>query len=128
MTSKNESEKDDNEQVAGTDSTQQKLEHLDSKSALEKNRMTSLQPEHTRQAHVTEDDARANSHEAGLRHIIRLQRQALSRQNLRIQQQRTTITRLNQALRDSNNLNEEQPSAQQDSNSWLRSLLRSKNG
>ncbi len=37
--------------------------------------------------------------EAGLRHIIRLQHQALSQQNMRIQQQRSMIVRLSVAVK-----------------------------
>ncbi len=69
-----------------------------------------------------------NTAEAGLRHIIRLQHQALSQQSIRIQQQRTLIFRLNMLVnklkQQSFVLNEKRPSARF---RWLDALLRPHN-
>ena len=63
------------------------------------------------------------ANEAELRRVIRLQRQALNKQGLRIEQQRALITRLNHSLKQMHLL------AQKHSvTSWLRSLLSRKNG
>jgi len=93
----------------------------DSTIGFEKNYSALSDPQNTEQAPTATNNTRLNSHEAGLRHIIRLQRQALSRQNLRIQQQRSVITQLNQALRKSTKQSDKQPNE-----SWFRLLLRSR--
>lgn len=62
------------------------------------------------------------ANEAELRHVIRLQRQALNKQSLRIEQQRSLITRLNHSLKQMRQLGQK-PNIK----NWLRSFLPQKN-
>ena len=68
------------------------------------------------------DKGSRTANEAELRHVIRLQRQALNKQSLRIEQQRSLITRLNHSLKHLKQLSQKPHKA-----SWLRSLLFQKN-
>lgn len=62
------------------------------------------------------------ANEAELRHVIRLQRQALNKQSLRIEQQRSLITRLNHSLKKMRQLGQKR-----NIKNWLRSLFAQKN-
>ena len=65
-----------------------------------------------------QEEPNRTANEAELRRVIRLQRQALNKQSLRINQQRSLITRLHHSLKQMHQFNDKPRKT-----SWLYSLL-----
>lgn len=94
---------------------EQRAVHLDIDGTMDLSRFSP--PQHNEPQPLKEKQSRAEN-EAELRHVIRLQRQALNQQNQRIEAQRSLITRLNHSLKQMRQLNQKPKRL-----SWLRSLF-----
>ena len=105
------------DEASTTDSIENSAVHLEIDGTMDLSRFSPpRQPDPPDSDPHKEPSRTAN--EAELRHVIRLQRQALNKQSLRIEQQRSLITRLNHSLKQMRQL-----SQKPNMKNWLRSLF-----